>query len=463
MQENRSFDHYFGTYRGVRGFDDHPVTSLGPFAQPCSVNTSRAPVGVQLPFHFDSNSGAGECTHDLSHDWFTQQRSRAGGLMNSFVQTHLSPRADGPHYGLATMGYYRRADLAFHYALADAFTLCDHYHCSILGPTHPNRLMALSGTIDPGGLHGGPVLTTKLAADALFSAHWTTVPELLEDAQVSWKTYTPPGEGFYAPNPDAGFGDAILPYFAQYRNPKSPLYQKAFLPSYPQDFTHDVRSGTLPSVSWIISPNGYDEHPPSAPSYGAWFLHRVLAALTSNLEVWSKTVLFIAYDENGGFFDHVPPPVAPPATPGEYLTSRPLPASASGIAGPLGLGFRVPMLVVSPFSRGGYVASEIFDHTSQIQFLEERFGIRCAGISAWRRATAGNLTSTLQLNRANAAAPFLPSTSHYRIRATTSQGCSPGDLSGTNHQQPVYPLAAVQSMPTQSPGDARRRPGDASG
>ena len=459
MQENRSFDHYFGTYKGVRGFDDHPATLLGAFAQPDPLNTSRPPIGFQLPFHLDAQTGRGECTHDLSHDWVTQQHSRNGGAMDAFVTAHTALRADGPLQGLSTMGYYQRADLPYHYAVADAFTICDHYHCSILGPTHPNRLMALSGTIDPGGTRGGPVLTTELAAEALFSARWTTVPELLEDAGVSWKTYTTPGEGFYAPNPDAGFGDAILPYFAQYKNPRSPLYQKAFLPTYPHDFAQDVRNSSLPNVSWIISPNGYDEHAPTPPSYGAWFLNRVLTTLMANRDVWSKTVVFITYDENGGYFDHVAPPVAPPGTPGEYLTARSMPPGAGGIAGPLGLGFRVPMLVVSPFSRGGFVSSEIFDHTSQIRFLEERFGIRATEISAWRRRNVGDLTGTLRMNQRNLTAPFLRNTSHYRVDAVTVQGCTPGDLNETSANQPVYPMEGRQTMPRQSPGTIRRLDG----
>jgi phospholipase C len=214
-------------------------------------------------------------------------------------------------------------------------------------------------------------------------------------------------------------------------------------------------------VSWIIPPDGYDEHPPGPPAYGAWFIDKVLRTLISNPQVWSKTALFITYDENGGFFDHVPPPVAPLGTAGEYLTKQPLPSQAGGVAGPLGLGFRVPMLVVSPFSRGGYVSSETFDHTSQIRFLEERFGIRSSEISAWRRQTVGDLTSTLRLKSANMARPRLPSTYGYRSAALTAQGCTPGDVYEANTSLPLYPMAAVQSMPTQESGAIRRLPGAA--
>ncbi len=321
MQENRSFDHYFGSYPGVRGFDDRPAGGFGAFAQPYPTNTSRPPTGVQLPFRLDVSGGQGECTYDLDHSWLPQHLCRNGGSMDAFVKTHTSPEYEGPEYGVLTMGYHTRSDLPYHYALADAFTICDGYHCSIMGPTHPNRLMAMSGTIDPAGLHGGPVLITNPSPDARFSVNWTTVPELLEDAGVSWKTYTPPGSAYRIGNPEVMLiSDAILPYFSQYSSPGSPLYQKAFLPTFPNDFAADVKAGSLPSVSWIIPPLGYDEHPPAPPNLGAWFIDQVLQTLISNAEVWSKTVLFVMYDENDGFFDHVPPPVAPAGTAGEYLT-----------------------------------------------------------------------------------------------------------------------------------------------
>jgi phospholipase C len=459
MQENRSFDHYFGSYKGVRGFDDHPAGDLGAFSQPFPENTTRHPVGRQLPFHLDTATGLGECTHDLTHSWLPQHLSRNDGAMDAFVKTHASTQYEGPGYGPLTMGYHTRADLPFHYALADAFTLCDGYHCSIMGPTHPNRLMALSGTVDPSGAHGGPVLITNPSPDARFSVDWTTVPELLEDAGVSWKTYSPPGLEYRVDNPEVMLiSDAILPYFSQFSNPTSALYQKAFVPTFPDTFTQDVQSGSLPSVSWIIPPLGYDEHPPSPPNLGAWFIDQVLQALTANTEVWSKTVLFIMYDENDGFFDHVPPPVAPAGTAGEYVTVNPLPATANGVAGPLGLGFRVPMLVVSPFSRGGYVSSEVFDHTSQIRFLEERFGIHADAISAWRRKTVGNLASTLRMGGANTAVPSLPPTSDDTVAAVTQLGCTSLDIDEIAVNQPAYPMAATQVMPTQERGTVNRLP-----
>jgi phospholipase C len=457
MQENRSFDHYFGAYRGVRGFNDHATTALGAFAQPLPANTSRQPVGVQLPFHLNSGTGFGECTHDINHSWLVQHESRSDGTNDAFASSHTSSQFDGPDRGLLTMGYYTRADLPYHYALADNFTICDAYFSSILGPTHPNRLMSMSGTVDSAGKYGGPVLSTELPKDALFSVSWTTVPELLESAGVSWKTYTTPGQGFIPDSANLGFGNAILPYFSQFSKASTTLHQKAFLPTFPGDFASDVSSGRLPKVSWIISPEGFDEHPPTPPSFGARFIDQVLRTLLSNSAVWSKTVVFITYDENGGFFDHVPPPVPPRGTVGEFINARTLPSAAGGVVGPLGLGFRVPMLVVSPFSKGGYVSSQLFDHTSQIQFLEQRFGIHCANISAWRRHTVGDLSGTLHLS-ADTQAPSLPSTASYATQAVTVQGCTPGDLNETNTSQPSYPQATVQSMPAQEAGSARRLP-----
>ena len=459
MQENRSFDHYFGSYRGVRGFDDHPKGSLGAFSQPYPANTTRSPMGRQFPFHLDTATDVAECTHDLTHSWLPQHQCRNNGVMDHFVKTHTLAEYEGPEYGVLTMGYYTRSDLPYYYALADAFTICDGYHCSVMGPTHPNRLMSLSGTIDPDGTHGGPVLITNTSPSARFSVSWPTMPEVLEDAGVSWKVYNPPGSVYQASNPEVfGFSVAILPYFSQYSNPSSALYQKAFNPIYPADFVQDIRQGTLPAVSWILPPVGYDEHPPAPPALGEWFTNQVLQALVANPAVWSKTVLFLMYDENDGFFDHLPQPVAPAGTPGEYVTVNPLPDTAQGLAGPIGLGFRVPMLAISPFSRGGYVCSETFDHTSQLRFLEERFGVRAPNISDWRRQTVGDLTATLHMHGADTSPPSLPSTSQDSVAKVMSEGCQESDILEFRDDQPPYPLPAVQTMPVQEPGQARRLP-----
>ena len=471
MMENRSYDHYFGAYPSGLGFDDHPANSLGVFAQDYPGGAGLVPPNVLLPFHLDSTAGM-ECTDDLTHDWGPMHLCWNGGKMDSWVKVHTSSDYEGAH-GAMTMGYYERADLAFYYALADAFTLCDAYHCSILGPTHPNRLMANSGTIDPAGLQGGPVTDTNATPDAVWNCTWTTMQEVLEDAGVSWKVYSPSNAGvsgkyaslanyptwspaLYNPvaNPEImGASDHVLPYFTAFRDPTSVLYRKAFTPTFPNDFAADVASGGLPSVSWLIPPLGFDEHPSSAPTNGMYFTSLVLDALTSNPSVWSKTALFLMYDENDGWFDHVPPPTAPAGAPGEYLTASP-PAIGDpspgtlNIAGPLGLGVRVPMLAISPFSRGGHIATEVFDHTSQLQLVGRRFGVEVPNVSAWRRQTVGDLTSTLFRSPANASVPKLPATSVLMPAsgpcAATSQDTESGGAA------PSVPTK--QTMPTQGGG-----------
>jgi len=162
-------------------------------------------------------------------------------------------------------------------------------------------------------------------------------------------------------------------------------------------------------VSWLNAPPGQDEHPAFPPNTGALVTGHVIQTLLSNPKVWAKTVLFVTWDENGGFFDHVAPPSPPPGTPGEFVTTNPLPDKAAGISGPIGLGFRVPMLVVSPFSRGGHINSDTFDHTSLLRFIETRFGVEVPNVSDWRRNAVSDLTSTLQLTgRPRLAVPTLP-------------------------------------------------------
>jgi phospholipase C len=451
MQENRSFDHYFGSYRGVRGFDDHPGGSLGAFAQ--SWPGGSAP--TLLPFHLDTSSTKAECTNDLSHAWDVQHLCWNNGQMDRFVATHVEPQVEGPANGVLTMGYYTREDLAFYYSLADAFTICDGYHCSVMGPTHPNRLHALSGTIDPGGHLGGPVIANE---GSPFLLHWPTMPESLERAGISWKVYNPRGTKYQPTYPFAiDVSDNVLLAFAKFQDSSSELYKKAFLPLFPADFASDVAKDALPQVTWLTPPNGYDEHPPAPPALGMWYSHQVIDILTSNPKVWAKTVLFIMHDENDGFFDHVAPPTPPPGTEGEYVTSEPMPAGTGGMPGPVGLGFRVPMLVVSPFSTGGYVCSDVFDHTSQMRFLETRFGVEAPNISKWRRSVTGDLTTTLQVGSPRTSVPSLPATQGPDDPVVREQ-CNAAQVAGGDVTVAPYPVPSNQTMPVQEPGAARPVP-----
>jgi phospholipase C len=457
IQENRSFDHYFGSYRGVTGFADPnalPLTDgsgLNVFAQP------GYPGGYDgdhlYPFHLDSFHN-GECTNDINHSWGPQHTYWDGGKMDGFVSGHLA--ADGTANGPLTMGYYTRSDLSFYYALADAFTICDQYRCSVIGPTDPNRLYSMSAWLDPAGTQGGPILSTSgTRVERFGTLSWTTYPEQLQAKGISWKVYG---------DPTGNYGDSVLPYFKQYlTNPV--LTANALTPTYPASFKADVALGTLPQVSWILAALIDSEHPPAPTVYGESVAADVLNTLVSKPALWAKTALFITHDENGGFFDHVPPLAAPPNTPGEYITANPLPADASGVAGPIGLGFRVPLLIVSPFARGGFVSHDTFDHTSLLRFLETRFGPEVPNLSAWRRANVGDLTSAFNFASVNTSVPSLPKPSllDSRVTMSTCATSAPLDLATdtTNSLKLLeetlvapYPVTVNSSAPPQEPGSA---------
>ena len=176
--------------------------------------------------------------------------------------------------------------------------------------------------------------------------------------------------------------------------------------------------------------------------------------MTVNPAQWAKTAVFLTYDENGGFFDHVPPPTAPPGTPGEYLTvpAVPDPAAAGGFTGPIGLGFRVPMLIISPFSRGGFVSSGVFDHTSILRFLETRFGAEVPNLSAWRRAAVGDLTSAFNFAAPDTSIPNLPSTTQAIPQVIQQCVANPN---GT----PAFAVPNPQSLPAQESGTGRKPSG----
>ncbi|MBI2732355.1 MAG: phospholipase C, phosphocholine-specific [Aquabacterium sp.] len=402
-QENRSFDHYFGSMKGVRGFgDDHPMLRQNSGNQ--SVFMQQDLVGAGLthtPFHLDTS-----CVYDVAHDWSTQQTAYNKGRMDAWLI------AKGPF----TMGYYQRSDIPWHYALADAFTLCDHYFCSTRTSTDPNRLYLMSGTLDPQGRNGGPATSNSFG-----DLTWTTYPERLQAAGISWRMY----------QEQDNYDDNALAWFKQFKTaqPGSPLFENGMKRRTIADFRHDVMNDQLPAVSWIIAPEALSEHPRGQPNAGAHYVNQYLDALASNPAVWAKTVFILTYDENGGFFDHVSPPVPLPGTPDEFVNGE-----------SIGLGFRVPTIVCSPWSRGGWVASETFDHTSILQFLEKWTGVSEPNISAWRRQVCGDLTSCFDFKVSDTSRPVLPDTASL---ASASQGqCST-----------LLPLPAYSStMPAQEAG-----------
>jgi phospholipase C len=424
MQENRSFDHYFGTMRGVRGYGDpHPAVL------PSGANVFHQPDGAGgevLPFRPDIKDAGLAFLEDLDHGWEGGHNALNHGHYDQWV----------PVKKAATMAHLTRADIPFHYALADAFTVCDAYHCSLLGPTDPNRYYLWTGSSGGAGQGGGPVI-----ANDEIGYSWTTYPERLQQAGVSWKIYQDAGDGLdkagsWGWTQDAyigNYGDNSLLYFTQYQNaqPGTPLYDRARIGTDAKNgqdlfamLRADVRQHRLPSVSWIAAPEAYTEHPNWPANYGAWYIARVLDALTSDPEVWSKTALFVTYDENDGFFDHIVPGYAPmTAADGASTVDTSLEifhgtagtaGGSNGQPGPYGLGQRVPMVVVSPWSRGGFVNSEVFDHTSVIRFIEQRFGVREPDITPWRRTVCGDLTSAFDFTAgADDRVPALPSTGGY--------------------------------------------------
>ncbi|MEU6576586.1 phosphocholine-specific phospholipase C [Streptomyces sp. NPDC046805] len=417
MQENRSFDHYFGTLRGVRGFGDpRPVTL--PNGKPVW-HQSDGTRDV-LPFHPDADDLGMAFLRDLPHGWNDGHAAFDAGRYDQWV----------PAKSATTMAYLTRDDIPFHHALADAFTICDAYHCSFLGSTDPNRYYLWTGYTGNDGRGGGPVLGNDEAGYS-----WTTYPERLEKAGISWRIYQDVGNGLDANGgwgwiPDAyrgNYGDNSLLYFTQYQNarPGDPLHDKARTGTdartgegFFDRLKADVKGGRLPQISWIVAPEAFTEHPNWPANYGAWYVSQVLDALTSDPDVWAKTALFLTYDENDGFFDHVIPPFPPSsdAQGGSTVDVGPdlFTGDAGHVPGPYGLGQRVPMLVVSPWSRGGFVCSETFDHTSVIRFMERRFGVHEPNISPWRRAICGDLTAAFDFSREDTGRVALPGTDGYR-------------------------------------------------
>src|SRR5665213_1014842 len=422
MQENRSFDHYFGTLRGVRGFDDPRPIPL-PGGRPVWFQP-KAPGSAEtlLPFRLNSDTSSAQTLQSLDHYW--------KGSHDKWKHYDAWPAAKGP----LTMGHFTREDIPFYYALADAFTICDAYHCSLFGPTNPNRMFLFTGTsglavgeagrqavanIDDGNYTADPARDR-----AGFKGYgWTTYAERLQRAGVSWKLY----------QEYDNYGDNALAYFTAFRGPGagSDLHRRgrAWAAGSTAEnmaatrgeplvaaFARDVREGALPQVSWIVAPTKLCEHPDSTPGYGESLTARLLAALTANPATWARTVLMINYDENDGFFDHVPPPL--PAIDGAMGKSTVDVAGEVYLGVPVGLGPRVPMLVVSPWTKGGWVNSQTFDHTSVIRFLEARFGVTEPNITPWRRAVAGDLTSVFDFRHAERGRrTALPDTSGTMARA----------------------------------------------
>lgn len=522
MQENRSFDHCFGSLQGVRGFND-PRAVVLPDNKPVWFQTNEKGE-TYAPFRLNIKDTKATWMGDLPHSRASQVDAHNKGRYDKWLPAKRSGRkqyADMP----LTMGYYTREDLPFNYAMADAFTICDQNFCSAMTSTTPNRSFFWTGKIihEVDGLPKAHIRNDDYSYAKL---PWKTFPELLEENQISWKFYQNEiscGGGFAGEERSwlANFGCNLLEFFAAYNvkfseryinsllkqvetlpgeitklqeaSPSSEedaakirtditkkqqvldnatqelkkwnkesyaqlsdkekaLYQRAFVvnagdPSYRSvakvnykdgetdreitvpagdvlhQFRQDVKEGNLPAVSWLAGPQNFSDHP-SAPWYGAWYVSEILDILTQNPEVWKKTIFIVTYDENDGLFDHVVPfSICDNKIPGTGKCSDGIDTEIEHVRlanelkqgipekqareAPVGLGFRVPLVIASPWTRGGKVCSQVFDHTSTLMFLETFFHqkmnkqLHMDNISQWRRAISGDLTA--------AFSPFNPS------------------------------------------------------
>jgi phospholipase C len=447
MQENRSFDHYFGTLRGVRGFGDKQILTWqngnNIFQQP---DATRTDLGYLLPYNLTD-----QVDGDLDHSWDGDHEAWNGGLWNDWVPAKTEE----------TMGYFTRDEIPFQYAVADAFTICDGYHQAIMAPTSPNRMYFWTGT-SAGWTSNPNDYEVDFGPDA-GTPEVTTYPELLQAAGVSWQVYTNDTVGDSGTYPyyfDGDYGDNPLWFYQQYNSTNSReggtselAVRGAVTPWQPvtavgldidethaayvlSTFINAVNTNTLPRVSWIVAPAGYCEHPSYTPDFGAHYVNTVLQTLFSNPEVWNTTALFITYDEHDGFFDHQLPPTPPPSVTDEYISGW-----------PIGPGTRVPMVICSPWTRGGYVDSNVYCHTSMLQFLAAWTGVQPVNITSWRASVTGDLTSAFDFQHPDFSIPAnIP---------TLNQTWALTQLTGGSTAPPAE---GDQHMPTQEPGTRPHRP-----
>jgi phospholipase C len=334
MQENRSFDHYFGRLQrtGQRHADGLPRDASNPDP------TGGAAIE---PFHQTRVCEADGL--DLAHSWNASHRQFDGGAMDGFTKTNAKPKDPS---GRRAMGYYTKAELPFYYRLARSFAIGDRYFSSVLGPTYPNRYYLLAGTSFGHTDNQFPALGDQWSQPTVFN--------LLDDAGVSWKVYA-----------------SDLPFaflFAYVRAHPANVVPIA------QYFT-DAAAGTLPQVAFIDprfvgTPNQEsDEHPPANVQVGQAFVADVVRALLES-PLWPRAALFVTYDEHGGYYDHVPPPLAcvPDDIPPDIGPKDEQAAFDR-------YGIRVPLMVVSPWARRHFVSHAVYDHTSILRFIETRFDL----------------------------------------------------------------------------------------
>ncbi|MFI0452906.1 phosphocholine-specific phospholipase C [Actinomadura sp. 6N118] len=463
MQENRSFDHYFGALRGVRGFGDRNAITL-PTGKSIFEQPDGAGTGAVLPFPLRTAAELAkkdlQWMGSLPHGWSDGHEARADGWNSGWI----------PAKTPATMAYVERRDIPLQYELADTFTICDAYHSSVPSSTSPNRNYFVSGHTgyEPGSTKRA-IENDAYSEDTHAGYDWTTYAEELEKAGVSWKVY----------QEWDNYQDNNLEFFVKFKEIARKVLQGDFksmdsfysaflradeakrkqmqarldegvakLPPAERglferglrrvpagglaaDFRADIKAGKLPAVSYLVPSAADSEHPSaSSPIQSARITYDILDAIASDPEIWATTALFITYDEFDGLFDHVPPPVPPESVTGEYYNGD-----------PIGFGFRVPMTVVSPWTVGGYVCSQVFDHTSMTQFMEKWLGVRAPDMGDWRRTVSGDLTSAFDFASAGR-------------RPSVEQPSAVPAFTG--RWKPTPP--ADQKMPAPEPGTRRARP-----
>lgn len=455
MQENRSFDHYFGAKKGVRGFGDRfPI----PLESGKRVFDQSDGEKIIPPYRADGKTSNAALIQGTPHGFPDTQAAWNQGKYGYWpmFKTHYS------------MAYYTREEIPYQYALAEAFTISDAHHCSIATGTDPNRIMFWSGSnFNPEKRAAGINCTDVDSEPAnvrcwitgaepdpgytyrLNGFKWPTIPDVLQEAGISWRIYQNPNDNWTG----AMHGCLAFDSFRKSR-PGSPIYENGMRHYSIKDLQRDVQNDQLPQVSWILPSKIDSEHPgaKSSPYRAGYFTHQILEALTSNPEVWSKTVFFLTFDENDGLFDHLPAPAVPSYNIDNTLAGKStIPVEGmyfhndkgtdhfdhpmggkttyqdkrdtiSGPIRPWGLGPRVPLYIISPWSKGGWVHSEVADHTSVAQFIEKRFGVVVPAISPWHRAISSDLTSAFDFVSPNDPVfPSLPDMSDFQQRDDASK------------------------------------------
>jgi phospholipase C len=385
-QENRSFDHYFGHLPDYWKSHNFPQATNGTTldAEPAT-SPDADPDGTTInPYNLQS-----ACTENPSPSWAESHRDRNrfspedsnNALMDGFVITAADDaQQSSPSLydvlGHRTMGYFNGDQLNYYYFMASNFATSDRWFSPIMSRTQLNR-MYLYGATSQG--HVSPLVANEHLTSKM-------IVQLMQDNGISWKIYI---------HPDST-GCTTPTCLAKYSYLKQFDYGSFALTNFPDKFASisqlmtDMQNGTLPQVSFL-EPAGYvglDEHsndtdivhPPSVQS-GAKYIAGILNTLMASPS-WKDTVLILTYDEPGGFYDHVAPQSAVPPDAIQFPTDGPTQSgtacandSTDPVCGFFFTGFRVPVIVISPFAKANYVSHVPMDYTAMLKLIETRFNL----------------------------------------------------------------------------------------